>query len=206
LRERLVLADCTHPASEQKPALRVVEEHQTPINDEGVRHGIHSNSRTLEQRQAGRPKATAKAEGHLGNPNSSSEPHRDRELAMFNLAIDSKLRGCDLVNLRVRDIANGNQILPRAMVVQRKTQRPVQFELTEPTRAAVAAWIEKARLTPDQCLFPSRLSKAPHVSTRQYARIVHQWVGAIGLDPAVYGTHTKLESTFAISASKSMTP
>ena len=79
--------------------------------------------------------------------------HQDRDLAMFNLAIDSKLRGCDLVNLRVRDIANGNQILPRAMVVQRKTQRPVQFELTEPTRAAVAAWIEKARLTADQCLF-----------------------------------------------------
>ena len=116
--------------------------------------------------------------------------HQDRDLAMFNLAIDSKLCGCDLVNLRVRDIANGNQILPRAMVVQRKTQRPVQFELTEPTRAAVAAWIDKARLTPDQCLFPSRLSKAPHVSTRQYARIVHQWVGAIGLDAAVYGTHT----------------
>ena len=66
----------------------------------------------------------------------------------------------------------------------------MQFELTEPTRAAVAAWIDKARLTPDQCLFPSRLSKAPHVSTRQYARIVHQWVGAVGLDPAVYGTHT----------------
>jgi site-specific recombinase XerC len=66
----------------------------------------------------------------------------------------------------------------------------VQFELTEPTRAAVAAWIDKARLTPDQSLFPSRLSKAPHVSTRQYSRIVHQWVVAIGLDPAVYGTHT----------------
>ncbi|MDD5330029.1 MAG: hypothetical protein PHX38_08495 [Sulfuricella sp.] len=62
-----------------------------------------------------------------------------RNLAMFNLAIDSKLRGCDLVNLRVRDVSHGNQILPRAMIVQRKTQRPVQFELTEPTRSAVAA-------------------------------------------------------------------
>ena len=113
-----------------------------------------------------------------------------RDLAMFNLAIDSKLRGCDLVNLRVRDIAHGSQILPRAMVVQRKTQRPVQFELTEPTRTAVAAWIEKAKLKPEQPLFPSRVSKSPHVSTRQYARIVHQWVAAIGLDPAVYGTHT----------------
>ena len=115
---------------------------------------------------------------------------RIRDLAMFNLAIDSKLRGCDLVNLRVLDITHGNQILVRAMVVQRKTQRPVQFELTEPTRAAVAAWIEKAKLKPEQCLFPSRLSNSPHVSTRQYARIVHQWVAAIGLDSTVYGTHT----------------
>jgi integrase len=116
--------------------------------------------------------------------------HQVRDLAMFNLAIDSKLRGCDLVNLRVRDITHGNQIMARAMVVQRKTQRPVQFELTEPTRSAVAAWIEKAKLKPGQRLFPSRLSRSPHVSTRQYARIVHQLVAAIGLDPTVYGTHT----------------
>jgi integrase len=109
---------------------------------------------------------------------------------MFNLAIDSKLRGCDLVNLRVRDITHGNQVLARAMVMQRKTQRPVQFELTEPTRDAVAAWIEKAKLKPEHCLFPSRLSNSPHVSTRHYARIVHQWVATIGLDSTVYGTHT----------------
>lgn len=113
-----------------------------------------------------------------------------RDLAMFNLAIDSKLRGCDLVNLRVRDVTHGNQILPRAMVVQRKTQRPVQFELTEPTRTAVAAWIAKAGLKPDQYLFPSRVARSPHVSTRQYARIVHQWIAAAGLDTSAYGTHT----------------
>ena len=116
--------------------------------------------------------------------------HQVRDLAMFNLAIDSKLRGCDLVNLHVRDITHGSKVLPRAMVVQRKTQRPVQFELTDPTRAAVAAWIEKAKLKSEQFLFPSRLAKSPHVSTRQYARIVHHWVAAIGLDPTVYGTHT----------------
>ena len=116
--------------------------------------------------------------------------HQVRDLAMFNLAIDSKLRGCDLVSLRVRDITHGNQILARAMVVQRKTQRPVQFELTEPTRSAISAWIEKAHLNSEQYLFPSRLSKSPHVSTRQYARIVHQWVTAAGLDPMCYGTHT----------------
>jgi len=113
-----------------------------------------------------------------------------RELAMFNLAIDSKLRGCDLVNLRVRDIAHGSQVMARAMVVQRKTQRPVQFELTEPTRTAVTAWIAKASLKSEDFLFPSRLENSPHVSTRQYARIVHHWVSSIGLDSTAYGTHT----------------
>ncbi len=113
-----------------------------------------------------------------------------RDLAMFNLAIDSKLRGCDLVSLHVRDVTHGNQVLPRAMILQRKTQRPVQFELTQPTRAAVSAWIEKARLQSDECLFPSRIAASPHVSTRQYARIVHQWVEAAGLDSSAYGTHS----------------
>ena len=116
--------------------------------------------------------------------------HQIRDLAMFNLAIDSKLRGCDLVNLRVRDIAHGNHILARTMIVQKKTQKPVQFELTEPTRTAVSAWIEKAKLKPEQYLFTSRLATSLHVSTRQYARIVHQWVSAIGLDSMVYSTHT----------------
>ena len=115
---------------------------------------------------------------------------RDRELALFNLAVDSKLRGCDLVNLRVRDVVHGNQILPRAMVVQRKTQRPVQFELTDQTRNAVSAWIDKTNLKSEQYLFPSRSRKSPHVSTRQYARIVHRWVSSIGLDSSSYGTHT----------------
>ncbi len=116
--------------------------------------------------------------------------HAIRDLAMFNLAIDSKLRGCDLVNLHVRDVTHGSQILSRTMIVQRKTQRPVQFELTEPTRTAVAAWIEKANLRSEQYLFPSRINNSPHVSTRQYARIVHGWVAAIGLDSSVYGTHS----------------
>ena len=116
--------------------------------------------------------------------------HAVRDLAMFNLAIDSKLRGCDLVSLRVRDITHGNQVLSRAMVIQRKTQRPVQFELTEPTRAAVSAWLEKTHLRSDQFLFPSRVARSPHVSTRQYARIVHHWADAAGLDSSTYGTHS----------------
>jgi len=116
--------------------------------------------------------------------------HAVRDLAMFNLAIDSKLRGCDLVSLRVRDICNGNQILSRAMVVQHKTQRPVQFELTESTRTALSAWLMRSHKHGDEYLFPSRVASSPHISTRQYARIVHHWADAVGLDSYCYGTHS----------------
>ena len=116
--------------------------------------------------------------------------HRTRELALFNLAIDSKLRGCDLVGLRVHDVAQGSHVAARAIVMQKKTQRPVQFEITEQTRDAVAAWIAAAHLKPEQFLFPSRVSASPHLSTRQYSRIVGAWVRSIGLDPAAYGTHS----------------
>ena len=116
--------------------------------------------------------------------------HRARDLALFNLAIDSKLRGCDLVGLRVHDVVQGSRVAPRAIVMQKKTQRPVQFEITEQTRDAVAAWIAAAHLKPEQFLFPSRVSESPHVSTRQYSRIVGSWLGSIGLDPAAYGTHS----------------
>ena len=115
---------------------------------------------------------------------------RTRELALFNLAIDSKLRGCDLVGLRVHDVVQGSRVAPRAIVMQKKTQRPVQFEITGQSCDAVAAWIATAHLKPEQFLFPSRVSASPHLSTRQYSRIVGSWVGSIGLDPAAYGTHT----------------
>ena len=115
---------------------------------------------------------------------------RSRELALFNLAIDSELRGCDLVALRVHDVLQGTRVTSRAIVMQKKTQRPVQFEITEPTRDAIAAWVATAHLKPEQFLFPSRLSASPHLSTRQYARIVGSWVASIGLDPAAYGTHS----------------
>jgi site-specific recombinase XerC len=115
---------------------------------------------------------------------------RTRELAMFNLAIDSKLRGCDLVELHVRAIAQGNQVSSRAIIMQRKTHRPVQFEITEPTREAIAEWIAQAQLKSEQFLFPSRNHESPHISTRQYAKIVDQWVTSIGLDRNAYGTHT----------------
>ena len=97
---------------------------------------------------------------------------RVRELALFNLGIDSKLRGCDLVALRVRDVCHGDQVATRAIVMQHKTQRPVQFEITQATREALQAWIRQARLKPEDFLFPSRLHDSPHLGTRQYARIL----------------------------------
>lgn len=116
--------------------------------------------------------------------------HRARDLALFNLAIDSKLRACDLVKLRVLDVAHGEQIASRTMVMQQKTKRPVQFEITELTRQSVREWIDSGHLRPDAFLFPSRVTVSPHLSTRQYARIVHRWVAEIGLDDAAFGTHS----------------
>ena len=113
-----------------------------------------------------------------------------RDLALLNLAIDSKLRGCDLVKLKVRDISLGSNIVKRAIVLQQKTHQPVQFEITEQTREAISGWISYANLNHDDYLFKSRVRKSPHLSTRQYARIVESWVSAIGLNPEDYGTHT----------------
>ena len=115
---------------------------------------------------------------------------RLRELALFDLGIDSKLRACDLVKLRVCDVCHGDRVATRAMVLQQKTQRPVQFEITPTTREALDAWINTARLKSDGFLFPSRVHDSPHLGTRQYARIVHAWVEEIGLDPTAYGTHS----------------
>jgi integrase len=115
---------------------------------------------------------------------------RTRDLALFDLAIDSKLLSCDLVGLRVADVVHGDQALKRATVIQRKTGQPVRFELSDPTRHAVEAWIAEARLPAEQYLFPSRLKSSPHLSTRQYARLVKGWAKLIGLDPEAYGTHS----------------
>jgi site-specific recombinase XerC len=119
---------------------------------------------------------------------------RTRELALFNLGFDSKLRGCDLVALRVRDICHGERISNRAIVMQRKTHRPVQFEITPTTRDAVQAWIMEAKLRSEDYLFPSRIHASLHIGTRQYARILHDWVAEIGLDPSAYGTHSMRRS------------
>jgi len=113
-----------------------------------------------------------------------------RQLALFDLAIDSKLRACDLVGLRVRDVAHGMHIGSRACVIQRKTKRPVRFEITPQTRDALVAWIDSQKLGLDDYLFPGGQRGSTHLSTRQYARLVKAWVLSIGLDPVNYGTHS----------------
>ncbi len=134
----------------------------------GYRYDERSACRAVEQRQAGRSEAPAEAEEDLGDSDSTALDHRARELALFNLAIDSKLRGCDLVGLRVHDVVQGSHVAARAIVMQKKTQRPVQFEITEQTREAVTAWIKEAHRKPEQFLFPSRVSESPHLSARAH--------------------------------------
>ena len=115
---------------------------------------------------------------------------RTRDLALFNMAIDSKLRACDLVRLRVRDVSQGGQVARRAIILQRKTQRPVRFEIADQAREAVQRWLRESSLSSSQYLFPSRTCKASHITTRQYARRLRRWIADIGLNPLDYGTHS----------------
>jgi len=115
---------------------------------------------------------------------------RRRDLALFNLAIDSKLRASDLLKIRVSDVARDGRALSRAMISQKKTGQPVRFEITARTGKSIEQWIEAAKLVSSNFLFPSRQPASPHVSTGQYARILEAWVTGIGLDPAAYGTHS----------------
>jgi len=115
---------------------------------------------------------------------------RTRDLALFDLAIDSKLRGCDVVSLRVGDVVAAGIPRRRATVVQQKTGRPVQFEITDQTRQSVARWLERRPAHGGDWLFPSRLWPGQHLSTRQYSRLVKWWIELIGLEPSGYGTHS----------------
>jgi len=113
-----------------------------------------------------------------------------RNLDLFNLAIDSKLRGCDLVRLKVGDVAAGGHVMSRGVIIQKKTGRPVQFEITQNTRRSLIALFGGRMPCADDYLFQSRLEGSPHLSTRQYAHIVQGWVASIGLNPATRSTHS----------------
>jgi integrase len=115
---------------------------------------------------------------------------RVRDLAMFNLAIDSKLRG-DVVAIRVEDVAGGGCTADRATVRQKKTGRPVRFELGEQTRQAIDDYLKAASKRPGEFLFAGRRGTDRSMTTpRQYARLVSEWIGSVGLDPRLFGTHS----------------
>lgn len=113
-----------------------------------------------------------------------------RNLVLFNLAIDSKLRGCDLVRLKVADLVVAGAVQNRVSVIQSKTGRPVKFEVSESTRRSIFEWVTSPAMLGRRFLFPSRLHASSHLSTRQYARLVRKWVSIIGLEPCGYGTHS----------------
>jgi len=113
-----------------------------------------------------------------------------RELTMFNLALDCKLRACDFIKLKVMDIAHGKSIQSRAILIQQKTGTPVRFEITKKTQKSLHKWIAFKSLRSNDFLFGSRIRKGCHLTTRQYARIVKKWVSSIGLDITLYGTHS----------------
>ena len=127
---------------------------------------------------------------------------RKRDLALFNLAIDSKLRGCDVVSLRVSDIVSNGQSMDRATVLQRKTGQPVKFEITEHTRLAVDDYLKTVQKTPADFIFIGHCGKERCLSTRQYARLLSEWIAGIGLNPALFGTHSirRTKATADLSA------
>jgi integrase len=114
---------------------------------------------------------------------------RTRDLAMFNLGVDSKLRGCDLVALKVGDVAPNGYAIGRATIRQKKTGRPVKFELTDHTRQAVDEYLRSASKKPGDFLFTGR-RVGQNMTTRQYARLLSGWIGSVGLDPRLFGTHS----------------
>jgi len=112
-----------------------------------------------------------------------------RDLALLNLAIDSKLRGCDVVAVRVDDVAPNGYAVDRVTVRQRKTGRSVRFELTEQTRQAIDKYIRLAGKKSGDFLFPGR-RPGQSMTTRQYARHLADWLRGVGLDSHLYGTHS----------------
>ena len=120
-----------------------------------------------------------------------------RALALFNMAVDSKLRGCDLLGLRGRDVFAAGRVKDRASLIQSKTGKPVRFEITETTRLSVESWIRDPEMIGIEFLWPSRIHGSAHPSTRQYARIVRGWVSSIGLEPSAYGTHSMRQTKVA---------
>jgi integrase len=167
-------------------------------SSDGPARPLSNLADALERTAHHRPQAAVQAQTRLGHSPAAEERRPVRDLALFDCAIDAKLRGCDLVKLKVSDVAPGGSLRERATVIQQKTGRPVPFEITETTREALAAWLTRRGPRRDDWLFPSRSRPGDHISTRQYARLVDWWVGMVGLEPRAYGTHSLRRTKVAL--------
>ena len=161
-----------------------MEDHQAPVGDKPARRPPWNKGKLVGAKPPLRP-------SHVWSIRTKLQMQgRTRDLALFNLAIDSKLRGCDVVAVRVDDVAPSGYAMDRATIRQRKTGRPVRFELTDQTRMAIDEYLRLTGRKPGQVLFVGRKDGTPGLTTRQYARLVQEWVAGIGLDPAKFGTHS----------------
>ena len=193
-----------------------MQEHQPPVADKPIRRSPWNKGKLVGAKPPLRP-------SHVWSIRKDAK----RDLALFNLAIDSKLRGCDVVAVRVGDVAPSGYAMDRATIRQRKTGRPVRFELTDQTRMAIDEYLRLTDRKQGQVSVRRTWGRDTWVTTRQYARLVQEWVASIGLDPAKFGTHSlrtkavliyrrtgnlravqllldhsKIEARFATSASK----
>lgn len=150
-----------------------METHETDLN--ATKRPVWNAGRSVGAKRALKPKQIWEIRFLL------NERRRLRDRALFDLAIDSKLRGCDLVRMKIGDIVSGGQIRTRAIVMQQKASRPVQFEILPDARASLLAWLERRGGSVDDYVFPSRVDRNGHLSTCQYARLVDEWVSGIGL-------------------------
>jgi integrase len=161
-----------------------MEDHQSPVADKPALRSPWNKGKLVGAKPPLRP-------SHVWSIRTKLQMQgRKRDLALFNLAIDSKLRGCDVVAVRVDDVAPSGYAMDRATIRQRKTGRPVRFELTDQTRMAIDEYLRLTGRKPGQFLFAGRGDGTRGLTTRQYARLVQEWVASIGLDPAKYGTHS----------------
>jgi integrase len=161
-----------------------MEDHQAPLADMPARRPPWNKGKLVGAKPPLRP-------SHVWSIRTKLQMEgRKRDLALFNLAIDSKLRGCDVAAVRIDDVAPSGYAMDGATIRQRKTGRPVRFELTDQTRMAIDEYLRLTRRKPGQLLFAGRMDGARVLTTRQYARLVQEWVASIGLDPAKFGMHS----------------
>jgi integrase len=161
-----------------------MEDHQSPVADKPAPRRPRNKGKLVGAKPPLRP-------SHVWSIRTKLQMQgRQRDLALFNLAIDSKLRGCDVVAVRVDDVAPSGYAMDRATIRQRKTGRPVRFELTDQTRMAIDEYLRLTGRKAGQFLFAGRGNSDKGLTTRRYARLVQEWVAGIGLDPAKFGTHS----------------